>query len=70
MKHGMEFPVILELDPETGTWVAEAVGIPGAYSQGRTRDEALKNVREAIVLVRATDGLPRLAHVELTTVEA
>jgi predicted RNase H-like HicB family nuclease len=46
---------------EDGVWIAECPSIPGCVSQGRTKDEALDNVKEAIVLcleVRAEQGLP------------
>lgn len=46
---------------EDGVWIAECPSIPGCVSQGGTRDEALKNVEEAIALclkVRAQQGLP------------
>jgi predicted RNase H-like HicB family nuclease len=35
---------------EDGFIVAEAPSLPGCISQGRTRDEALSNAREAITL--------------------
>jgi predicted RNase H-like HicB family nuclease len=35
---------------EDGFIVAEVPSLPGCISQGRTRDEALENVREAISL--------------------
>jgi predicted RNase H-like HicB family nuclease len=35
---------------EDGYMVAEVPSLPGCVSQGRTRDEALANVREAISL--------------------
>jgi predicted RNase H-like HicB family nuclease len=56
----MKFMVTLDRD-ETGTWVAECPSIPGCVSQGKTKPEALKQVREAIELcleVRAERGLP------------
>ena len=56
----MKLPVILERD-ETGMIVAECPAIPGCVSQGRTEDEALVNIHEAIVgclEVRAEQGLP------------
>jgi len=56
----MKFAVTLERD-EDGVWVAECPAIPGCISQGKTKDEALANVREAIRLcleVRAEQGLP------------
>jgi predicted RNase H-like HicB family nuclease len=56
----MKLPVILERD-ETGMIVAECPAIPGCISQGRTEDEALVNIHEAIIgclEVRAEQGLP------------
>jgi predicted RNase H-like HicB family nuclease len=56
----MKLPVTLERD-ETGMIVAECPAIPGCVSQGRTEDEAIANIREAIVAclaVRAEEGLP------------
>ncbi len=43
----MEREVVLNLD-EDGVWIAECPSIPGCISQGRTRDEALANIHEAI----------------------
>lgn len=45
----MELPVILT-PGEDGFLVAECPVIPGCISQGRTRAEALQNIREAIEL--------------------
>jgi predicted RNase H-like HicB family nuclease len=45
---------------EDGFWVAECPSLPGCISQGETRDEAVKNIREAIQLHIETleeDGL-------------
>jgi predicted RNase H-like HicB family nuclease len=56
----MKFVTSLERD-EDGTWVAECPSIPGCVSQGKTREEALENIREAIAAcleVRAERGLP------------
>jgi predicted RNase H-like HicB family nuclease len=33
---------------EDGYWVAECPSLPGCLSQGRTKEEAVVNVREAI----------------------
>ncbi|MFN3333153.1 MAG: type II toxin-antitoxin system HicB family antitoxin [Caldilinea sp.] len=35
---------------EDGYWVAECPSLPGCVSQGATREEAVKNIREAIDL--------------------
>ena len=56
----MKFVTTLERD-EDGVWVAECPSIPGCVSQGKTREEALANIREAIAAcleVRAERGLP------------
>ncbi|HXZ87779.1 MAG TPA: type II toxin-antitoxin system HicB family antitoxin [Candidatus Binataceae bacterium] len=45
----MKFLVTLERDEE-GWVVAECPSLPGCVSQGRTIDEALANIREAIEL--------------------
>jgi predicted RNase H-like HicB family nuclease len=42
--------VIIYPDPEDGGFVAEVPSLPGCVSQGETRDEALRNVAEAIKL--------------------
>jgi len=33
---------------EDGYWVAEVPSLPGCISQGKTREEALTNIKEAI----------------------
>jgi predicted RNase H-like HicB family nuclease len=33
---------------ENGYWVAECPSLPGCISQGKTKEEAIVNVREAI----------------------
>jgi predicted RNase H-like HicB family nuclease len=33
---------------EDGYWVAECPTLPGCISQGKTREEAIQNIREAI----------------------
>lgn len=56
----MKLTVLIERD-EAGIYVAECPSIPGCVSQGATEDEALKNIRDAIVAcleVRAEQGLP------------
>jgi predicted RNase H-like HicB family nuclease len=60
----MNFTVTIDRD-ETGTWVSECPAIPGCVSQGATKSEVLKNIREAIeacleacLEVRVERGLP------------
>lgn len=46
---------------EDGYWVAECPSLPGCISQGKTKEEAIRNVKDAIQLyVEAleADGLP------------
>lgn len=43
----MKYRVVLEQD-EDGVYVATCPTLPGCVSQGKTRDEALLNIREAI----------------------
>jgi predicted RNase H-like HicB family nuclease len=59
---------------EVGYWIAEVPSLPGCISQGKTRDEALENVKEAIELyidVLREDGktIPEdIAPIEVATV--
>ncbi|MEK6951916.1 MAG: type II toxin-antitoxin system HicB family antitoxin [Nanoarchaeota archaeon] len=43
----MRYRIILEQD-EGGIYVAECPSLPGCISQGKTRTEALSNVKDAI----------------------
>ena len=46
---------------EDGYWVAEAPSLPGCVSQGKTREEALANIKEAIegyIAALKEDGIP------------
>ena len=45
----MDYKVILEPD-ETGGYVVSCPSFPGCYSQGDTLDEAMENIKEAILL--------------------
>ena len=47
-----QFPVVIEKD-ESGFYVVECPVLEGCYSQGKTIDEALKNIREVIGLILA-----------------
>lgn len=56
----MKFPTVIYQD-EDNAWVVECPAIPGCVSQGRTRDEAMENIKQAITLcleVRAERGMP------------
>ena len=43
-----EFPVFLEYDLEYKGFVADCPTLPGCMSQGKTKTEALKNIKDAI----------------------
>ncbi len=43
----MKLHVVVEQD-EAGYFVAEVPALPGCLSQGKTRDEAIGNVKDAI----------------------
>ena len=68
----MELLVVLKAG-EDGYVVAECPALPGCVSQGRTREEALTNIREAIELCLESQheegwDLPQfcdVAHVEV-----
>jgi predicted RNase H-like HicB family nuclease len=44
----MDFKVILEYDPEYEGYVIECPALPGCVSQGKTKEEALENIKDAI----------------------
>ena len=46
-----EYTVIIEHDPATGLYCGQCQQLPEAISQGRTEDELMDNIREAIELV-------------------
>ena len=65
----MKFLVTIEQD-EAGYFVVECPVLPGCVSQGKSKDEALANIREAILAsleTRKAEGLP--TTLEVTEVE-
>lgn len=56
----MRLNVTLDRDKD-GVWIVECPSIPGCVSQGQTRQEALDNIKDAILAclkVRAEGGTP------------
>lgn len=45
----MKYRVLIEQD-EDGMYVAEVPSLPGCISQGRTRQQAIENIRQAIAV--------------------
>ena len=57
MNRPHDFYVIIERD-ENGMYIGEAPALPACYSQGRTIDELMVNMREVIALcLEEIDGL-------------
>ena len=56
----MKFIITITRD-EDGMYIAECPSIPGCVSQGRTEEEAQRNIQDAIkecLEVRAEKGMP------------
>jgi predicted RNase H-like HicB family nuclease len=53
----MNLKVIIE-NGEDGYFVARVPALKGCWSQGKTREEALTNVREAVELFLEPDEMP------------
>jgi predicted RNase H-like HicB family nuclease len=56
----MIFNVTIDRD-EDGVFIVECPSIPGCVSQGKTKEEALENIKDAITLclqVRSEKGMP------------
>lgn len=41
---------LIEMDPDTGLYVAIVPGIPGAHTQAKSLDELRKNLKEVVEL--------------------
>ena len=46
----MEYSIIIEKNPSTNVYVGQCVQLPEAISQGKTLDDLMKNMTEAIEL--------------------
>jgi predicted RNase H-like HicB family nuclease len=72
MASRLKFRVVIEPD-EDGVFVAEVPALPGCISQGRTRTEAIENIKEAIVgyvetLQRHSEPIPPAISEEVVEV--
>jgi predicted RNase H-like HicB family nuclease len=52
---GREFYVAIEKD-EDGFFVGEVPQLKGCYTQGRTLDEPMENIREVIIMCLEEEG--------------
>lgn len=67
------FPVIIEKDEE-GFFVADCPDLAGCHTQGRTLEEAITNIRDAIklnlkILKEEKQEIPQVHPVSLTSLE-
>ena len=70
----MKYRVLIQPD-EDGCFVAEVPSLPGCISQGKSRDEALENIREAISLYLESlqahgDAVPPPIQEEIVEIES
>lgn len=64
----MEYPIVIEKDPEAGGYVVFCPTLKGCVSQGETEEEALENIKDAIkTYLESIEDLKRLK--KLRTVE-
>lgn len=68
-----QFPVIIEKD-EDGFYVADCPDLLGCHTQGRTLEEAISNIRDAVklhikILREENQEIPRVHPVSLTSLE-
>ena len=68
-----QFPVVIEKD-EDGFFVADCPDLPGCHTQGKTLEEAITNIRDAIklhlkILKEEKQEIPRVHPVSLTSLE-
>ena len=70
----MRFRITLEQD-EDGVFVAECPSLPGCISQGKTRKQAIENIKDAMEgylesLKKHNDPIPPSIHEEVVEVYA
>ncbi len=64
----MEYPIVIEQDPEAGGYLVFCPTLQGCVSQGETEEEALENTKDAIkTYLESIEDLKRLK--KLRTVE-
>lgn len=67
------FPVVIEKD-EDGFFVADCLDLSGCHTQGKTLEEAITNIRDAIklhlkILKEEKQDIPQVHPVSLTSLE-
>ena len=66
----LSYKIIVDSDPEDGSYVVHCPALPGCYSQGDSREEAIQNITEAYVGSLRKDKLsiPRGVEPEIVDV--
>ncbi len=67
------FPVIIEKDSD-GFFVADCPDLQGCHTQGKTLEEAITNIRDAIklqvkILQAEKEDIPQLQPISLTSIQ-
>ncbi len=68
MKKHNEFTVVLEKDSE-GLYVASVPQLRGCHTQGKSIDQVIHRIKEAILLCLESEGNSALSQVELIGVQ-
>jgi len=68
MRKNVEFTVIIERD-EDGYYVAEVPDLKGCYTQGKTLEEVMRNIREVIEMCLEAEGTRDFPRKELVAVQ-
>ena len=58
---GAQLPLFVEKD-EDGLYVVECPLFEGCYTQGKTLDQALKNIREVIEMILEEENSRKILH--------
>jgi predicted RNase H-like HicB family nuclease len=64
----MKFRIVLEFDPDTGSYSAVCPELPGCASAGDTEEEARANIEEAIRLYLSPSDLELPENAKLVEV--
>ena len=65
-EHPMKFTILIEQDEE-GRYVVECTELPGCMTEGRTLEEAIQNINEAIVGCIKSRLKTASEHIHITT---
>ena len=68
-----DFKVLLEPDEDDGGYIVSCPALPGCYTQGDTVDQAMENIKEAILLcledlVAQNQPIPDMSRILISSV--